>query len=88
MDTAIDIKQILRVINKITRFGQKVGNQFRLGDLSAETDFDGYTVTLADQTVSLAVYFHNKHHLSCKRGIDFDNFLSKVQRLDKKQFNQ
>lgn len=88
MNSAIDIKQVLRVINKITRYGQKVGSQFRLGELSAEPGFDGYTVTLADNAVSLAVYFHNKHHLNCKRDIDFDSFLLKISHLDKKQFSQ
>lgn len=84
MQEAIDIKQALRVCNKIMSHGQRLERGHKLGDLTVESDYDGYTLTLSDHAVKLHIFFHNKHQLDCKRGIEFNAFLEKVVKLDKK----
>ncbi|WP_394176755.1 DUF3081 family protein [Thalassotalea litorea] len=84
MQDAIDIKQALRVCNKIMSHGQRLERGHKLGDLTVESDYDGYTLTLSDHAVTLQIFFHNKHQLDCKRVIELDAFLQKVEKLDNK----
>ncbi|TKB43247.1 DUF3081 family protein [Thalassotalea mangrovi] len=84
MQEAIDLKQALRVCNKIISHGQRIDGAYKLGDLTAESDYDGYTLTLSDHAVKLHIFFHNKHQLDCKRAIELDDFLQKIAKLDKK----
>ena len=86
MQEAIDVKQALRVCNKIMSHGQRLDGAYKLGDLTAQSDYDGYTLTLADHAVTLSIFFHNKHQLDCKRAIELEAFLQKVEKLDKKYF--
>ncbi|WP_226704406.1 DUF3081 family protein [Microbulbifer elongatus] len=78
----IDVKQALRVFDKITREGEKTAEGWRYRGLTASTDFDGYTVFLRSPTVELTVFFHNKFTIDCKRPTDLEDFVELIKKID------
>lgn len=87
IDTKLDVKQALRVFDKITTYGQKVEDEYRLGDISASTSFDGYTVSLRDDQVDIDVMFHQTQRVNFKSRPAYENFLKKMKAIDKRDFS-
>lgn len=87
VETAFDIKQILRVYQKIVDNGQKVDDAYRFAGVSAESDYDGYTLMLFDEAVSLHIFFHNSHKFEYKRSVDLEAFMEKIKHIDKLDLN-
>lgn len=82
MNEKIDIRQALRVFDKMTIDGQRIGNEYHLDDLVAYTDFDGYTVTIRSNHASLDVFFHNKFSFKYTNDKEKAFFLKKIDELD------
>lgn len=87
IDTKLDVKQALRVFDKITSYGQKVEDEYRLGDIRASTSFDGYTVSLHDDQVNVDVMFHQTQRVNFKSRPAYENFLKKMKAIDKQDFS-
>lgn len=92
MKNEIDIHRALNVFNSITSLGDKQTNHYsasyQLCGIEAETDFDGYTITLRDAQVTLTIYFHNKYQFDYPNNDALDNFLRRfadVENLAKKR---
>lgn len=83
METHFDIKQILRVYQKIVDHGQQIENHYRLGGVNAESDFDGYNLLLFDEAVKLHIFFHNTHKFDYKRNVELEAFMEKLKQIDK-----
>ena len=83
MESQFDIKQVLRVFQKILDHGQKIDNAYRFGGITAESDFDGYNLLLFDDAVKLHIFFHNTHKFDFKRNIELDAFMDKIKHIDK-----
>ena len=79
----IDVKQALRVFDKITKNGEKTEEGWRYRGLTASTDFDGYTVFLRSQNVELTIFFHNKFTVDCKRSMDLEDFVDLLAKIDR-----
>ncbi|MCX2780373.1 DUF3081 domain-containing protein [Microbulbifer thermotolerans] len=79
----IDVKQALRVFNRITREGQKEGDQWRYRGLTASADFDGYTVFIKSAKVALTIFFHNKYSVEYSSARDLQEFVDLLQILDR-----
>ena len=82
-ETAIPIRQALRVFQKVCDEGEKQGDSYVLNGLTASTDFDGYTVYLSSADVTLTIYFHNKYDVQCKNRLALQNFVALINKLDK-----
>ncbi|WP_078083743.1 DUF3081 family protein [Microbulbifer mangrovi] len=79
----IDVKQALRVFDKITKLGEKTEDGWRYRGLTASTDFDGYTIFLRSQKVELTIFFHNKFSVSCRFPMDLEEFIEMMDKIDR-----
>ena len=89
MKNEIDIHRALKVFNKVTQYGEKRaledgfgGHDYWLCGISAQTDHDGYTITLSDAQVSLTVFFHNKYQFEYPTNDALDNFLRRFNDVE------
>ncbi len=89
-DSRINIKQALRVFNKVINHGTKhpgeMGDEFMLSGLKAWSDLDGYTLMLEDKDARLTVYFHNKYDVSFSNAFSLDQFLNHLKTIDHTEF--
>ena len=75
--------QALNVFEKIMLHGHAAGEGKVLEGVNALAGYDGYTVTLWDEYVSVTIHFHNTctyDHID-KRHLDA--FLDKIAHIDK-----
>jgi hypothetical protein len=82
METKIDIKRALRVFNIITRRGSKTSDGWSFDGLDAQTDADGYTVTLSDPHNQLTIYFHNSHRFTFANKRGARDFIKRMAKID------
>ena len=86
MSDKVDVRQALRVFNTIMEHGEQRGGESHLGGIIASAGYDGYTVTLRNDYVTLNVYFHNKFSLDFSSRQQLMLFLDKLAALDRKKF--
>ena len=63
METNVSVRQALRVFQKVLDYGTRKGEATTYKRLEATTSYDGYTVILNDECVTLTIFFHNKFSL-------------------------
>lgn len=83
MKNEIDSKFILRVFETIRLKGEKKGDSYFLEGIEASTDFDGYTLFLKDALVELSFGFHNQYHFNYEKEEHSEQFIRKLQAIDK-----
>lgn len=83
METKIDVRKVLRVFSKVQDLGTATANGYQFKGLTSEQDFDGYTITLKDDYVTIRVFFHNKFSLDYTRAAALHNFLEKLDQVDR-----
>lgn len=83
----INIKQSLSVFNVITSLGQKKDDEYSYNGLTAKSDFDGYTINIKNDYVSLTIFFHNKFSFEYTNEKEKLNFLSKLNEIDNLKSN-
>jgi hypothetical protein len=83
METKIDVRKVLRVFNKVQDLGTAVEDGYQYKGLTASQDFDGYTIILKDDYVSVTVFFHNKFSLDYTRSATLHGFLEKLDQVDR-----
>ncbi|MDP5208715.1 DUF3081 family protein [Microbulbifer sp. 2205BS26-8] len=79
----VDVKQALRVFNRVTRDGRKTHDGWHYQGLTVSTDFDGYTVFIHSNRVKLSIFFHNKFSVDYQNSNDLQEFLDLLARLDR-----
>ncbi|KMV30412.1 DUF3081 domain-containing protein [Photobacterium swingsii] len=58
-----DVRTLLSVCEKIKSQGQIIGEKgSQLDGITCQESYDGYSITLADDNVSLDINFHNTYH--------------------------
>lgn len=62
MRNSVDVRTLLSVYEKVKTQGQRKDNQCKLEDITCTESLDGYSVNLADNSVSLDINFHNTYH--------------------------
>ncbi len=77
----VNIKKSLSVFNTITSLGQKNGNEYQYNGLTAKSDFDGYTIVIKNDYVSLTIFFHNKFSLEATNNKEKLSFLEKIEQI-------
>jgi hypothetical protein len=78
---------VLKVYQTIVKHGQKVADGHRLDGITALSDFDGYTIVLKDDKVSLALHFHNKYDIQSDNPLAEREFFEKLQRIDRTRYS-
>ncbi len=71
----------LRAFQRISERGQQRGSAFHLRGLEAETDFDGYGITLTDGAVQARLLFHGRVAISSPDRKALELFAQRVERL-------
>ena len=84
MQGIIDLKAAMAAFQKITTKGQKIDSEYKLGELLAGSDHDGYTIYITDKTVTLTIMFHNRYRLDYKRKMELDLFLERLQHIQQR----
>ncbi|MBM4205502.1 MAG: DUF3081 domain-containing protein [Gammaproteobacteria bacterium] len=62
-ETRIASAQALRAYQYIIDHGERQQSGHVFGGITAQTDYDGYSVTLSDDETTLRLLFHNKIHI-------------------------
>ena len=61
--------------------GERCAGEFHYGGLKGSVDFDGYTVSLSDDRVSLTVFFKHRFTLKYSKQEDLAAFKQKIQSI-------
>ncbi|MGO1247330.1 MAG: DUF3081 family protein [Oceanisphaera sp.] len=77
MQNELDNMVVLEVFDKIRRFGEPYQEGHRLDGIIASSDFDGYTVVLSGNEVTLQLNFHQSYEF------DYSSEKLKAQFMDK-----
>jgi len=85
MDKNINVRQALRVFQKVLELGVPKGEKTTYKQLDATSGYDGYTIILSDECVTLTVFFHNKFALDYTSKRALYTFLSKVEEIDRQR---
>lgn len=81
MDDKVKVANVLRVFQKIMDEGERDGHVRKLNGLQAESDIDGYTLTITDGAVTMRVFFHNKFEINSPSRKATQNFLKRLDAL-------
>lgn len=71
----------LRAFQRLADRGERRGDAFRLCGLQAETDHDGYGITLTDGTVRARFLFHGRFAIASPNRRALEAFQRRVDRL-------
>ena len=81
MELKVDIPRALSAFQTIVDQGNQVDTRYQFDGLQAESDYDGYTLHISDNKVTLHIYFHNRFELDSENPRDSEDFLRKVYRV-------
>lgn len=82
MQRLIDVNLVLRVYEKICRLGKKQQDYYLYEGLSASSDWDGYTIVVANSQLELSVFFHNKYQFSSHDDKAIEGFIKQLKFID------
>lgn len=83
MDRNINVRQALRVFQKVLDLGTPNGETTTYKQLDATSGYDGYTIVLSDECVNLTIFFHNKFALKYTSKRALYAFLGKLEDIDR-----
>jgi len=83
MKNQVDIQRLLRIFTLIQQYGEKTSQGHQLLGLTATSDFEGYTLTISDQSVSLDLFFHNKYKFDYPNNQALETFERRLKQLEK-----
>lgn len=82
MKDKFDVRQGMRVFNKVQNHGEALGADRALLGITASSDFDGYTLKLSDSCVETYIYFHNSYRVESASANALGSFLERMQIID------
>lgn len=77
----VDHRLVLKAYQHVMDHGQRHDGGRELDGLRAWSDFDGYTVSLSDGTVTVRALFHNKLAIEAPSGKALETFVRRLERL-------
>ena len=83
LDTRVDVHQALRVFQKIQELGTRDDDNYRYKGITATSDYDGYTLILKDDYVTLTILFHSKFKLEYHGAVRLVHFLEQLSDIDR-----
>lgn len=81
MDNRLSIKEFLRVFDVISSNGEKVDGQYRIGEMCAWHDFDGYTCWLGYRDVTVTLMFHGSLKIEYDNASNYSDFTHQCMAL-------
>lgn len=81
MSEKIEAGNALRAFQTVIDNGVKTDKGYELDGLTADTGFDGYTVSLSDGTVTLTLMFHQTFSVDSPNSRATDNFIKRLDGL-------
>lgn len=86
----LDINLALRAFNRIREDGVERDSpagvpEYHLGGIAASADFDGYTIEMHDDYVTLRIFFHNTFEIDYKRSSQLDGFIERLESIARKK---
>jgi hypothetical protein len=72
----------LNVYNHIVSNGEKQGDKYVLGELSAWHDFDGYTCFLGYKELTMSLYFHGKFAYDYENESTREEFITLIEKME------
>jgi len=81
----VNIKTALLAFNRIREEGVERAGEYHLNGVSAGSDFDGYTITLRDDYVTLHIFFHNKFKLDFVNKRHLTTFMDRIEKIGKRK---
>ena len=85
MEKNVNVRQALRVFQKVLDLGTTKGETTTYKQLNATSGYDGYTIILSDECVSLTIFFHNKFALDYTSKRALYAFLGKLEEIDRQR---
>ncbi|GAA4882547.1 DUF3081 family protein [Ferrimonas pelagia] len=82
MKDEIDIRQALRVFDRIRQYGQPCSDGYRWQGVIAASGYDGYQISLSDGTVTLWLMFHSSHQFESGNRLEREQLLQRLAQLD------
>ncbi|MBT8139681.1 MAG: DUF3081 domain-containing protein [Gammaproteobacteria bacterium] len=83
MIDVVNIKTALNAFHVIREKGEKTSTGYVYKGITADTDFDGYTIYLKADYVTLTIYFHNKFDVDYANMKELTMFLEKLLSITK-----
>ena len=83
MDTHVDVRQALRVFQRVQEIGTREGDTFSYKGIAATSDYDGYTLILKDDYVTLTILFHSPLKLEYRGNVPLVRFLERLDGIDR-----
>lgn len=81
MKNRIPTHDLLLVYEIIRRFGNKTDTGYQWQGITASSDYDGYTVFLSADGVSMQLGFHHSYRLDYQNVKHFDAFQKRIKAL-------
>lgn len=77
----VDARLALRAYQAVVDRGDRRDGVYHLDGLSAQADFDGYTVVISDGRVRARVLFHSRVDVDAPNGPALEEFRGRLERL-------
>jgi len=77
----IDVRLALRAYQNVLEFGAKHAGGYQFDGLTANSDFDGYTVALSDGIVTVRLLFHSKVAIHAPNRRALGEFIERLRRI-------
>ena len=77
----VDVRLALKAYQAVVDRGERRDGGYHLDGLSAESDFDGYTVAISDGRVRVRVLFHSRVDVDSPSGKALEDFLGRLERV-------
>ncbi|KJF80966.1 DUF3081 domain-containing protein [Photobacterium angustum] len=74
MERKLTIKEFLRVFDYIRSTGEQLNNRYKLGDIYAWHDYDGYTCWLNYRDVTVTLMFHGSLNVEYDKLANYSDF--------------
>ncbi|MEM7365198.1 MAG: DUF3081 family protein, partial [Pseudomonadota bacterium] len=72
-----------RVFQKIQELGARENDNYRYKGITATSDYDGYTLVLKDDYVTLTILFHSTFRLEYRGAARLVRFLEQLSDIDR-----
>lgn len=79
----IETRLLFSVFEKVRTHGKPHDDGWMLDGLIAKSDVDGYNISLEDSFASVSIHFHNTVSVQCEKERHLDEFLSKIELIDR-----
>lgn len=81
-DKHIDVRQVLNLFQHIQERGEVENGVHKWQGISADSGFDGYSVSLSYRSLELRIHFHNKYDLEYDNEDDLKHVLKIMREVE------